>query len=74
MKTLQEIALILIKEYRDEIVRDGDWWWGNDTHDFNIHCPDDDGIYHINIYPFDAVKGLPNYEVCVTLPPVFLGE
>ena len=74
MKTLQEIALILIKEYRDEITRDGDWWWGNDTHDFNIHCPHDDGIYNIDIYPLDEAKGLPNYEVCITLPKVFLGE
>lgn len=64
----------LIEKYKHEITRDGDWWWGNDSVDINIHCPNDDGVYHINIYPFDTVKGLPNYEVCITLPPVFLGE
>ena len=35
----------LIEKYKHEITRDGDWWWGNDSVDINIHCPNDDGVY-----------------------------
>ena len=41
-KELQLIADLLVKAHRDEIAREGDWWYGIDGHDFNIHSPDDD--------------------------------
>ena len=35
---LQMEADDLIAKYKDEIIEQGDWWWGTDTHSYNIHC------------------------------------
>ena len=71
---LQQFADGLIKQYRYEIVRDGDWWHGTDEYSFNIHCPDDDGWFRINVYKVDPVTGMDNYEWMVDLDPVHLGD
>ena len=71
---LQQIANDLIAQYKDEIVRDGDWWHGIEEHSFNIHCPDEDGWYQINVYKVDPVTGMDNYEWMIDLPRVFLEE
>jgi hypothetical protein len=73
---LTQIANDLIKQYKDEIVKDGDWWHGTDTHSFNIHCLDDecDGWYNVNVYKVDPVTGMDNYEWMIDLPRVYLGK
>ena len=72
---LQMEADDLIAQHREEIIREGDWWWGTDTHSFNIHCLDDkcDGWYSVNVYKVDPVTGMDNYEWMIDLPRVFLG-
>ena len=72
---LQMEADDLIAKYKDEIIDQGDWWWGTDTHSFNIHCLDDecDGWYNVNVYKVDPVTGMDNYEWMIDLPRVFLG-
>lgn len=77
---LQQIANDLIKQYKHEIVRDGDWWHGIDGYSFNIHSLEDDveaegyDWYQINVYKVDPVKGMDDYEWMIDLEPVFLGE
>ena len=71
---LQELAQKLIKQYKHEIVKDGDWWHGTTEHSFNIHSPNDDGWFRINVYKVDPVTGMDNYEWMVDLDPVFLGD
>ena len=71
---LQQFADGLIKQYRHEIVRDGDWWHGTDEYSFNIHCPDDDGWFRINVYKVDPVTGMDNYDHWIDLAPVHLGD
>ena len=70
---LQELAQKLIKQYKHEIVKDGDWWHGTTEHSFNIHSPNDDGWFRINVYKVDPVTGMDNYEWMVDLDPVYLG-
>ena len=71
---LQMEADDLIAKYKDEIIDQGDWWWGTDTHSFNIHCLDDecDGWYNVNVYKVDPVTGMDNYEWVIDLPRVFI--
>lgn len=71
---LQQMALDLIKQYRHEIVRDGDWWHGTDEYSFNIHSPENDGLFNINVYKVDPETGMDNYEWMIDLEPIFLGE
>lgn len=70
---LQQTALDLIKQYRHEIVRDGDWWHGTDEYSFNIHSPENDGLFNINVYKVDPVKGMDNYDYWLDFDPVFIG-
>ena len=69
---LQQTANELIQKYKAEIVQEGDWWYGTDEHSFNIHCPDEDGWYQINVYKVDPVTGMDNYEWMIDLEPVYL--
>jgi hypothetical protein len=69
---LQSVANNLIATYRNEIVRDGDWWYGTDEHSFNIHSPHNDGWFSINVYKVDPVTGTDNYERMINLPRVFI--
>jgi hypothetical protein len=71
-KELQLIADLLVKAHRDEIAHEGDWWYGIDGHDFNIHSPDDDGLFHVNVYPHDETTGT-DYTQWINLEQVFLG-
>ena len=71
---LQMEADDLIAKHKDEIIKEGDWWWGTDTHSYNIHCLDDecDGWYNVNVYKVDPVTGMDNYEWMIDLPRVFI--
>ena len=75
---LQMLADDLIAKYKDEIVRDGDWWYGIDEYSFNIHSLEDDvkaedyDWYSINVYKVDPVTGMDNYEWMIDLPRVFI--
>lgn len=71
---LTQFAQTLIEQYKYEIVRDGDWWHGIDGYSFNIHSPDDNDLFNINVYKVDPVKGMDDYEWMLDLEPVFLGE
>ena len=75
MKTeeLQRVVDQLIATYGHEITRDGDWWYGIDGYDFNIHTPEDDGHYNINVYTHSDTLGT-DYSTWINLQPVFLGE
>jgi hypothetical protein len=69
---LAQIANALIEQYKPEIIRDRDWWHGTDTHSFNIHSPDEDGWFQVNVYKVDPVKGMDDYEWWIDLPRVYL--
>jgi hypothetical protein len=71
---LQMEADDLIAKYKDEIIDQGDWWWGTDTHSYNIHSMEDDcdGWYNVNVYKVDPVTGMDNYEWMIDLPRVFI--
>ena len=69
---LQMLADDLIAKYKHEIVRDGDWWYGTDTHSFNIHSPDDDDWFNVNVYKFDPVTGMDDCTHWIDLPRVFI--
>jgi hypothetical protein len=69
-KQMQEMADVLIKAYKHEIIDEGDWWYGIDEHSFNIHSYNDDGWYNINVYD---TNGVDNYDTWVDLEPVYLG-
>jgi hypothetical protein len=69
---LQMEADDLIAKYKHEIARDGDWWYGTDTHSFNIHSPDNDDWFNVNVYKFDAKKGEDAYSQWIDLPRVFI--
>ena len=71
---LQMEADDLIAKYKDEIIDQGDWWYGTDTHSFNIHSMEDecDGWYNVNVYKVDPVTGMDNYEWMIDLPRVFI--
>ena len=69
---LQIIADVLIAKYKHEIARDGDWWHGVDEYSFNIHSPDDDDWFNVNVYKVDPVTGMDNYEWMIDLPRLFI--
>jgi len=71
---LQMVADDLIAQYKHEIVRDGDWWYGIDEYSFNIHSMEDDcdGWYNVNVYKVDPVTGMDNCEWWIDLPRVFI--
>jgi hypothetical protein len=69
---LQMEADDLIAKYKGEIIDQGDWWWGTDTHSFNIHSPDNDDWFNVNVYKVDPVTGMDNCEWWIDLPRVFI--
>jgi hypothetical protein len=73
-KELEKIAHNLIKQYKNEIIRHGDWWHGIDNYSFNIYSPDDNDLFNINIYKVNPITGMDDYEWMINLKPVYLGE
>ena len=71
---LQILADDFIAKYKHEIVRDRDWWYGIDEYSFNIHSPDEDDWYQINVYKVDPVTGMDNYEYMINLEPIYFGK
>lgn len=69
---LQQVANQLIEQYKHEIVRDGDWWHGIDGYDFNIHSPNEDDWFNINVYTHNETTGT-DYSTWINLKPVQLG-
>jgi hypothetical protein len=74
LEQLQQLAHKYIAQYKHEIVRDRDWWHGTDEYSFNIHSPDEDGWFNINVYKYDADKGEDDCSEWIDLPRVFLGS
>jgi hypothetical protein len=73
---LQLVVDDLIAKYKDEIVKDRDWWWGLDKYSINIHSLNEDGDdwYNVNVYKVDPVTGMDNYSEWFDLPRVFIKE
>ena len=71
---LQMTADDLIAKYKDEIVKDRDWWYGTKEYSFNIHSLNEDGDdwYSVNVYKVDPVTGMDNYDWWIDLPRVFI--
>ena len=69
---LTQFAQTLIKQYKHEIVRDGDWWHGTDEYSFNIHSPDNDDWFNVNVYKVDPVTGMDDCTHWIDLPRVFI--
>ena len=75
IEQLQKVASMLIKAYRAEIITDGDWWFGIDDYDFNIHDGGDfenTGYFNINVYEHNG-KGMSDYSHWFDLPSVYIG-
>ena len=75
IEQLQKVASMLIKTYRAEIITDGDWWFGIDDYDFNIHDGGDfegTGYFNINVYEHNG-KGMSDYSHWFDLPSVYIG-
>ena len=69
---LQMVADDLIAQYRHEIARDGDWWHGTDEYSFNIHSPDNDDWFNVNVYKVNPVTGMDDCTHWIDLPRVFI--
>ena len=65
----------VMREHKDEILKDGDWWWGFNTHSVNVHCLDDDNykndnaVFSINVYAVGE-NGMDDYSVQYDLRPM----
>ena len=73
---LQRVLDLLVQVYGHEIARDGDWWFGIDDYDFNIHDSGDEqgtGYFNVNVYKHDG-KGMSNYDEWFDFPKVFIKE
>lgn len=71
---VEQMAHELIKKYRAEIIKDDDWWHGTEEYSFNIHSPNNDGMFNINVYKVHPVTGMDNYDYWLDFKPVYLGE
>ena len=72
---LQRVANLLVKTYKHEIVECGDWWFGTDHHDFNIHNYGDEesGYYKVNVYMINK-SGYINYSNWIDLNAIYIGN
>lgn len=72
---LQRVANLLVKVYKQEILEQGDWWWGMDSHDFNIHNTGDtpQNCFTVNVYECNE-DGTTEYSKYITLQDVYLIE
>lgn len=58
-KPVRDEVYKLIHDYKNEILKDGDWWHCLDNHYLNVYCPDEDSftqpdaIYRVNLYELD---------------------
>lgn len=59
MQDLDNKALAIIHQFKNEILDSGDWWHSFDNYDINVHCLDDanfnspDAVFSINLYELD---------------------
>lgn len=67
---LQLIADVLVKAFRREIFRDGDWWFGTDDHDFNIYSPEGDENFRVCVYKHKPTGT--DYSKWISLKPVVI--
>ena len=49
--TLRRTIQDLIRQYHDEIVAEGDWFYALDNYEVNVHDWDEDGVYEVQVYP-----------------------
>ena len=72
---LSRVCDLLFKINREEILRDGDWWYGADHYDFNFF--DWGGTpYHVNVTVYDMTGKYFQYseEQQVFSKEIFIGE
>jgi hypothetical protein len=54
----KELVYKAIRQYKDEILEDCDWWFTVDNYDLNVFCYEDepfepDAVFNINLYELD---------------------
>ncbi len=72
-KELEYLILYLIKKHRDEIIRDGDWWYGIPEYSINVFDYSDKNVFDINVYKVGE-NGMDDYSECFSLPSLTLEE
>jgi len=66
-KELEYLTLFLIRKYKDEILRERDWWFGLAEYSINVHDYNDEDVFHINIYKVGE-NGMDDYTHSEDLP------
>lgn len=65
---------LLVQAYKDEILRDGDWWFGTDDYDINVYDPD---AWHFvnetNIFSVDVYRVNTGYTTLLFSKQIFIG-
>jgi hypothetical protein len=73
---LQRITNYLAEVYKDEIIWEGDWWYGLKKYSINIFDYEDKktGWFTVNVYNVDPVTGMDNSSMWFDLDQVFVGH
>lgn len=66
-KELEYLILFLIRKYKDEILRDRDWWFGLPEYTINVHDYTEQDIFSINVYKVGE-NGMDDYSHWENLP------
>ena len=74
MLSIEKQVIEIIHKYKNEILDEGDWWYGLPDHSINVHCLAEDwehpdAIFSINIYKVGA-NGLDDYNSQYDLKPM----
>jgi hypothetical protein len=57
---LRHIAGLVFNAYKQEIIKQGDWWFNLDEHTLNFFEQDNDGLMTVSVY--DAPNNQTNYD------------
>ena len=68
---LSRVCDLLFKLNREEILRDGDWWYGTDGYDFNFFDWEDKPD-HMTVVVYDMTEA--QYEQTVFSKHIYTGE
>jgi len=72
---LSRVCDLLFKLNREEILRDGDWWYGTDHYDFNFFEWGDEPQDHMAVVVYDMTGEYFQYsaEQCVFSKHIYTG-
>lgn len=71
-KSLELEVLEIIRSHKNEILQDGDWWYGIDNHDVNVF-QEWEGEFRATVYRVD-ITGSTDYSCWYVIPSVKLNE